>query len=71
MPCACHFHGMVQVVVAISGFYVGLYVVCKGISALFSSPKKKEVGEKSRQKGTHCFTCKLECLPTRKDQSLL
>ncbi|CAM9691231.1 unnamed protein product [Ectocarpus fasciculatus] len=34
---------IVPVVVAISGFYVGLYVVCKGISALFSSPKKKEV----------------------------
>lgn len=34
-----------QVVVAISGFYVGLYVVFKGLSAAFSSPKKKEVGE--------------------------
>eukprot|EP00752_Nemacystus_decipiens_P007230 g6471.t1 len=32
-----------HVVVAISGFYVGLYVVCKGLSALFSSPKKAEV----------------------------
>ncbi|CAM9484203.1 unnamed protein product [Ectocarpus sp. 12 AP-2014] len=30
-----------HVVVAISGFYVGLYVVCKGLSALFSSPKKE------------------------------
>lgn len=30
---------------AISGFYVGLYVVFKGLSAVFSSPKKAEVGE--------------------------
>lgn len=51
LACACHTYRMRQVVVAISGFYVGLYVVCKGISALFSSPKKKEVGEKSRQEG--------------------
>ena len=34
-----------QVVVAISGFYVGLYVVFKGLSAVFSSPKKAEAGE--------------------------
>ncbi|CAM9192053.1 unnamed protein product [Scytosiphon promiscuus] len=32
-----------HVVVAISGFYVGLYVVFKGMSAIFSSPKKEEV----------------------------
>lgn len=31
-----------QVVVAISGFYVGLYGLFKGLSALFSSPKKEE-----------------------------
>lgn len=37
---------VVQVVVAISGFYVGLYVVFKGLSAIFSSPKKEEVGER-------------------------
>ncbi|CAM9157274.1 unnamed protein product [Pylaiella littoralis] len=30
-----------HVVVAISGFYVGLYVVFKGLSAAFSSPKKE------------------------------
>lgn len=41
-----------QVVVAISGFYVGLYVVFKGLSAVFSSPKKKEVGENHGEKLT-------------------
>lgn len=34
---------------AISGFYVGLYVVFKGLSAAFSSPKK-EVGENHGEK---------------------
>lgn len=33
-----------QVVVAITGFYVGLYGVFKVLSAAFSSPKK-EIGE--------------------------
>ncbi len=33
---------------AISGFYLGLYFVFKGLSAAFSSPKKAEIGE-SRQ----------------------
>lgn len=34
---------------AISGFYVGLYVVFKGLSAAFSSPKKPEAGERHRE----------------------
>lgn len=38
--------------VAISGFYVGLYVVFKGLSAVFSSPKKEEVGENHGEKHT-------------------
>ena len=48
-------HG--QVVVAISGFYVGLYGLSKVLSALFSSPKKEEVGKSSLPSPCSLFTC--------------
>lgn len=47
-------------VVAISGFYVGLYVVFKGLSAVFSSPKKAEDGESAQ--GHHRVAL---CFPAR------
>lgn len=48
---------------AISGFYVGLYVVCKGLSALFSSPKKAEVGEGRREERTEGHKTMLRLIP--------